>query len=78
MLFESNAFGDKPYGGQVTVARIEGATISLPDRGDGAQRPVVRRGAGDRVYAIESKYGLLIKRKEGDGPVSTGAPFDIQ
>ncbi|MET3464403.1 hypothetical protein [Variovorax atrisoli] len=78
VLFESNAFGEGPYGGQITVARVEGAKLGLLTVVSGLNDPSSGAVWGDRVYFIESKYSLLTKRKEGDGPVPTGVPFDIQ
>ncbi|WP_454908148.1 hypothetical protein [Variovorax gossypii] len=78
VLFESNAFGDGPYGGQVTVARIDGAKLGLQTVVTGLNDPSSGAVLGDRVYFIESKYALLTRRKDSDGPVPTGVPFDIQ
>ncbi|MET3478934.1 hypothetical protein [Variovorax atrisoli] len=78
VLFESNAFGEGPYGGQITVARVEGTKLGLRTVVSGLNDPSSGAVWGDRVYFIESKYSLLTKRKEGDGPVPTGVPFDIQ
>uniref|UniRef100_UPI004039D401 hypothetical protein n=1 Tax=Variovorax sp. BK018 TaxID=3450241 RepID=UPI004039D401 len=78
VLFESNAFGEGPYGGQITVARVEGAKLGLRTVVSGLNDPSSGAVWGDRVYFIESKYSLLTKHKEGDGPVPTGVPFDIQ
>jgi streptogramin lyase len=78
VLFESNAFGDGPYGGQITVARIEGAKLSLQTVVAGLNDPSSGAVWGNRVYFIESKYGLLTRHKDSDGPVPTGVPFDIQ
>ncbi|RTD86823.1 hypothetical protein EJO68_27410 [Variovorax atrisoli] len=78
VLFESNAFGEGPYGGQIIVARVEGAKLGLRTVVSGLNDPSSGAVWGDRVYFIESKYSLFTKRKEGDGPVPTGVPFDIQ
>lgn len=78
VLFESNAFGEGPYGGQITVARVEGAKLGLRTVVSGLNDPSSGAVWGDRVYFIESKYSLLTKHKEGDGPVPTGVPFHIQ
>lgn len=78
VLFESNAFGEGPYGGQITVARVESAKLGLRTVVSGLNDPSSGAVWGDRVYFIESKYSLLTKHKEGDGPVPTGVPFDIQ
>lgn len=78
VLFESNAFGDGPYGGQITVARIDGTKLGLQTVVTGLNDPSSGAVLGDRVYFIESKYGLLTRRKDGDPPVPAGVPFDIQ
>jgi hypothetical protein len=78
VLFESNAFGEGPYGGQVTVARIDGMKLALQTVVTGLNDPSSGAVLGDRVYFIESKYGLLTKHKDGDPPIPAGAPFDIQ
>ncbi|MDH6593361.1 streptogramin lyase [Variovorax sp. TBS-050B] len=78
VLFESNAFGDGPYGGQISVARVEGAKLGLQTVVAGLNDPSSGAVRGDRVYYIESKYSLLTGRRDGDGPVPTGVPFDIQ
>ncbi|WP_395316736.1 hypothetical protein [Variovorax sp. UC74_104] len=78
VLFESNAFGEGAYGGQITVVRVEGAKLGLQTVVAGLNDPSSGAVWGDRVYFIESKYSLLTKHKEGDGPVPTGVPFDIQ
>ncbi|MFL6697532.1 MAG: hypothetical protein ACJ8GJ_10230 [Vitreoscilla sp.] len=33
---------------------------------------------GNRLWFIESKYGLLTHRQAADGPVPSGVPFDLQ
>lgn len=78
VLFESNAFGDRPYGGQITVARIDGTKLGLRTVVTGLNDPSSGAVLGDRVYFIESKYGLLTRRKDGDPPVPAGVPFDLQ
>jgi sugar lactone lactonase YvrE len=78
VLFESNAFGDGPYGGQVTVARVDGAKLGLQTVVTGLNDPSSGAVRGDRVYFIESKYALLTRHKDGDGAVPAGVPFDIQ
>jgi hypothetical protein len=78
VLFESNAFGAAPYGGQVTLARIEGDRLALRTIVAGLNDPssgLVDRG---RVWFIESKYGLLTHRQPNDPPVPQGVPFDLQ
>jgi streptogramin lyase len=78
VLFESNAFGDGPYGGQVTVARVEGAKLGLQTVVAGLNDPSSGAVLGDRVYFIESKYALLLEHKDDDAAVPRGVPFDIQ
>jgi streptogramin lyase len=77
VLFESNAFGDGPYGGQVTVARVEGVKLGLQTVAAGLNDPSSGAVLGDRVYFIESKYALLLKHKDV-AAVPRGVPFDIQ
>jgi len=78
VLFESNAFGDGPYGGQVTLAHADGAKLALQTVVSGLNDPSSGAVLGDRVYFIESKYPLLTRRKDGDAAVPLGVPFDIQ
>jgi sugar lactone lactonase YvrE len=78
VLFESNAFGDGPYGGQVTVASVDGAKLALQTVVAGLNDPSSGAVLGNRVYFIESKYALLLKHKDDDGAVPRGVPFDIQ
>jgi streptogramin lyase len=78
VLFESNAFGGGPYGGQVTVARADGAKLALQTVVAGLNDPSSGAVLGDRVYFIESKYPLLTQRKDSDAAVPLGVPFDIQ
>ncbi|MGJ7527394.1 hypothetical protein [Variovorax sp. GB1P17] len=78
VLFESNAFGDGPYGGQITAARIDGTKLGLQTVVAGLNDPSSGAVLGDTVYFIESKYGLLTKHKDSDPPIPSGVPFDIQ
>ena len=78
VLFESNAFGDGPYGGQVTVARIDGAKLGLQTVVAGLNDPSSGAVLGNRVYFIESKYALLLKHKDDGAAVPRAVPFDIQ
>jgi streptogramin lyase len=76
-IFESNAFGkDGPYGGQVSLARLEGKRATLDTVISGLNDPSSGVVAGKRIYFIESKYGLLIDRKGKDIPANV--PFDVQ
>ncbi len=63
VLFESNAFGEGPYGGQITVARVDGTKLGLQTVVTGLNDPSSGAVWGDRVYFIESKYALLTKRE---------------
>jgi sugar lactone lactonase YvrE len=78
VLFESNAFGTGPYGGRITLARIDGDRLALRTLVAGLNDPSSGVVSGGRVWFIESKYGLLTHRKPGDGPIPTGVPFDLQ
>lgn len=78
VLCESNAFGPGPYGGQITLARIEGDRLVLRTLVAGLNDPSSSAVAGDRLWFIESKYGLLTHRQAADGPVPLGVPFDLQ
>lgn len=78
VLFESNAFGDGLYGGQITAARIDGTKLGLQTVVAGLNDPSSGAVLGDTVYFIESKYGLLTKHKDSDPPIPSGVPFDIQ
>jgi streptogramin lyase len=78
VLFESNAFGSGPYGGQITVARIEGDRLALRTVVAGLNDPSSGVVVGHRVYFIESKYPLLTQHKDDDAAVPRGVPFDLQ
>ena len=78
VLFESNAFGNGPYGGQITVARIEGDHLALRTVVAGLNDPSSGVVLGRRVYFIESKYPLLTQHKDDDAAVPRGVPFDLQ
>lgn len=78
VLFESNAFGTGSYGGQITLARVIGDRLELRTLAAGLNDSSSGAIVGDRVWFIESKYGLLTRRKDSDGPVPTGVPFDLQ
>jgi hypothetical protein len=80
VIFESNAFGnDGPYGGQISMARIEGDHASeLRTLVGGLNDPSSGVVTGGRVYFIESKYGLLIRHKGDDAHVPRQVPFDVQ
>ena len=78
VLFESNAFGTGPYGGQITLARVDGDHLALRTLVAGLNDPSSGVVAGGRVWFIESKYALLTHRQASDGPVPTGVPFDLQ
>ena len=78
VLFESDAFGVGPRGGQVTLARIEGDRLALRTVVAGLDAPSSGLVHGGRVWFIESKYGLLTHRQPADPPVPVGVPFDLQ
>jgi len=78
VLFESNAFGSGPYGGRITLARIDGERLVLRTLVAGLNDPSSGVVSGGRVWFVESKYGLLTHRKPGDGPIPAGVPFDLQ
>jgi len=78
VLFESNAFGEGLYGGQITVAHIAGDRLSLRTVVAGLNDPSSGVVVGRRVYFIESKYRLLIEHKDDDEAVPRGVPFDLQ
>lgn len=77
VLFESNAFGNGPYGGHSTVARVEGERQTLRTVAAGLNdSPGVV--VGRRVYFIESKYPLLTQHKDDEAAVPRDVPFDLQ
>lgn len=79
VLFESNAFGKGPYGGQVTLARITGGDkLALRTVVAGLNDPSSGVVVGNRVYFIESKYSLLFQHQGDDATVPRGVPFDLQ
>jgi len=78
VLFESNAFGSGPYGGRITLARVDGDRLALRTLVAGLNDPSSGVVSGGRVWFIESKYGLLTHRKPGDAPIPAGVPFDLQ
>ncbi len=78
VLFESNAFGNGPYGGQVTAARLEGDRMTLRTLVAGLNDPSSGAVANGRVYFIESKYGLLFPHKDDDAGIPRAVPFDLQ
>jgi len=78
VLFESNAFGNEQYGGAVTIATVDGARLtSLTPLVAGLNDPSSGAVFGDRVYFIESKYGLLFKHKDDDAAIPRRVPFAI-
>jgi streptogramin lyase len=78
VLFESNAFGTGPYGGRITLARVDGGRLALRTLVAGLNDPSSGVVSGGRVWFVESKYGLLTHRKPGDAPIPAGVPFDLQ
>ena len=78
-IFESNAFGKTgPYGGQISVARISGKHATLETIVAGLNDPSSGVIVGDRVYFIESKYGLLFPHKDDPANIPVNVPFDLQ
>ncbi|MEO6918739.1 MAG: hypothetical protein ABI171_06920 [Collimonas sp.] len=78
-IFESNAFGKTgPYGGQVSIARINGNSATLETIVNGLNDPSSGVIVGNRVYFIESKYSLLFPHKEHPEDVPLNVPFDLQ
>ena len=79
-IFESNAFGhDGPYGGQVSLATLAGDHArSLVTLAAGLNDPSSGVIVGNRVYFIESKYGLLFAHKGDDAGIPRKVPFEIQ
>ncbi|MGH8081918.1 MAG: hypothetical protein ACREP7_15190, partial [Lysobacter sp.] len=78
VLFESNAFGQGAFGGQISVARIEGDRMALRTVVSGLNDPSSGALVGDRLYFIESKYRLLFQHHDDGTPVPEGVPFDLQ
>jgi hypothetical protein len=80
LIFESNAFGhDGPYGGVVTVAQVTGDQLTkLSTIVAGLNDPSSGLVYGDRVYFIESKYGLLLAHPHDDAAIPRDVPFDVQ
>lgn len=78
VLFESNAFGNEPYGGAVSLATVDGARVtSLTTVVAGLNDPSSGAVVGERVYFIESKYGLLFKHKDNDAAIPRRVPFTV-
>ncbi|AIY39395.1 hypothetical protein LT85_0235 [Collimonas arenae] len=78
-IFESNAFGKTgPYGGQVSLARINGNTATLDTIVNGLNDPSSGVIVGNRVYFIESKYALLFPHKDHPEDIPANVPFDLQ
>lgn len=80
VIFESNAFGhDGPYGGQVSLATVAGNhASSLVTLVAGLNDPSSGVIVGNRVYFIESKYGLLFAHKGDEAGIPRNVPFDLQ
>lgn len=78
VLFESNAFGKEPYGGAITIAAVDGTRVtSLTPLAAGLNDPSSGAVFSDRVYFIESKYGLLFKHKDDDAAIPRRVPFAV-
>ncbi|MET0792628.1 MAG: hypothetical protein ABW061_14000, partial [Polyangiaceae bacterium] len=80
VIFESNAFGhDGPYGGAVSVAQVSGDRIvKLTPVVAGLNDPSSGVVYGDRVYFVESKYGLLLAHPHDDAAIPRNVPFDVE
>lgn len=80
VIFESNAFGgDGPYGGQIALATLAAdRATSLTVLVRGLNDPSSGIIANGRIYFIESKYGILMSRKNHPEDVPTSVPFDVQ
>ncbi len=79
LIFESNAFGKSgPYGGQISIAQIDGAAATLTTVVGGLNDASSGVLVGKRIYFIESKYGLLFMHKNDPGALPVGVPFDVQ
>ena len=80
LIFESDAFGDGgPYGGAVTLAKLDGERIDqLTPVVSGLAAPSSGALFGDRVYFIESKYGLLFAHKNDELAIPRNVPFALQ
>jgi sugar lactone lactonase YvrE len=80
VIFESDAFGhDGPYGGQISLATLAGdRATALVTLVRGLNDPSSGAIAHQRVYFIESKYGLLIAHKDHPQDVPAQVPFDVQ
>jgi len=78
-IFESNAFGKTgPYGGQISVAKINGNSATLETIVAGLNDPSSGVIVGNRVYFIESKYSLLFQHKDDPAAIPLNVPFDLQ
>ncbi|WP_158883387.1 SMP-30/gluconolactonase/LRE family protein [Rhodanobacter sp. L36] len=80
VIFESNAFGgDGPYGGQISLAILAGdRATSLTTLVHGLNDPSSGAIANGRIYFIESKYGILMSRKDHPAAIPKSVPFDVQ
>lgn len=78
VLFESNAFGNEQYGGAITLAAVDGNRVaSLTPLVAGLNDPSSGAVFGDRIYFIESKYGLLLKHQNDDAAIPRRVPFSV-
>jgi len=80
VIFESDAFGhDGPYGGQISLATLAGdRATALVTLVRGLNDPSSGVISHQRIYFIESKYGLLIAHKDHPEDVPAQVPFDVQ
>jgi sugar lactone lactonase YvrE len=80
LIFESNAFGHNgPYGGTVSVAQVTGDRLTrLSSVVAGLNDPSSGVVYGERIYFIESKYGLLLAHPHDDAAIPRNVPFVVQ
>jgi len=80
VLFESDAFGgDGPYGGAVTLARLDGDRMTrLTTLAAGLNDPSSGLILDGRVYYIQSKFGLLLAHSKDERAIPRRVPFDVR
>lgn len=79
LIFENNVFTtDGPYGGQITLASIDGERATLRSVVAGLNEPSSGVLVGKRIYFIESKYPLLFKHQGDEAAIPRAVPFDLQ
>ncbi len=79
VFFESDAFGKTgPYGGQVTLATLDGHRITeLKTLVGGLNNPSSGLILNGRVWYVESKYSLLLAHPPDDSAVPRHVPFAV-